>query len=751
MNRSRGRRFTLPLTLRASAALGTLLPARPAHAAPPAVILQVAEAVRFAKEAYDLYKQGKDFLDPQPTTAELIAAAAERIEDLIVDTASRNVLTNARNALNIYKDAMRSATPNGLLMEFDRVGGDSLTEMETFLAVGSDPRYAYALGGVYNMLLPLWLSNHIKGRVWGSTLTRAALEADLIARTKKGLQLDYDLVGGKVTGTTPTDTTATSRLRAWVNDTATAQGSITPTPGLRAIYFKTNQTVQEVQRGAAGLHAILQRAGVSPITAFDNTTRKTVTIDVTGWTDNWRGRVDGVWTSVQPRISSTTVISQPCPADHGIVSAWQLKYGMASFLCVPWPNMTSPNVITTAYNITPVRYTCGPGTAPLCNYDTKCSGNDFAQSAMFGAVDCIRRTDHNTNVLPTRGASSRIDKNFPNIAEAGVAFDLPSGTALTGYDPTLYDQGIFGYHYAAYVIPPRLPFRNWETPPPGGGFFNSGPGLAMRNNVSIDLFGRGSDNAVYYTNGFSVDEGRTWTWFSPSSLGGQIVGKPAATSWGPSTRNLAVVGRSPGGEAVVSVCASAVGSCTFTPWTAIPSGVFVDDLAIVVRSNYLYVIGPGLDNRVYYSRNPVGSSYSPSGWTSWQYVSNGVVNSAVAAAVVDDSIYVTARAGDGKYWWTRSTDGVGFQSWASFGGPSFQMGPAISGWTGGRLHVAGIDSSTGQVVMSSTTTAGATWSAFQSIGNFPGSGPAMWSTPSGRTELFVQGFRGVNLNRAIDR
>jgi hypothetical protein len=366
---------------------------------------------------------------------------------------------------------------------------------------------------------------------------------------------------------------------------------------------------------------------------------------------------------------------------------------------------------------------------------------------MFGNLQCVQRIDYNRDLIPMHGTQTRVDKTFSGLTEAGAFYDLPAGAALTGYDPSAYQSNVFGYWYATANLPNPLYFQGW-TVVPGGGLFSSAPAVTMRSSTNIDVFGRGTDFAMYYNGGFSVDEGRTFGWTGWSYLGGQFLGKASATSWGPSTRNLAVAGRGFDSRPLVSVCAAPSGSCSFSAWNAIPSPITMsDDPAIVYKAPYLYVFAREyFSARVYWARNDVGASYSPAGWTGWTVLSDAT-SAAPAAAVVDGVLTVVVRGSDNRFYTAKSSDGQTYGKWQTIGTTTFASSPAISGWTGGHLDVSGTATGTGEALVATSTNGGSSWSAFQSIGGVLIDAPAAASPGLGRMELFGIGSDGQTMFR----
>ena len=521
---------------------------------------------------------------------------------------------------------------------------------------------------------------------------------------------------------------------------------------MRLVYFKTNSTVQAVQQGAAGLLALLNTTPApSPNRLLDRPTGRTVTVSSTGWTNNWRGLNNALWTTVQPAIYGTLVTNEPCPHNTGMVSVWQLKFGMASYLCQPWKNITPQTAFGSQYIYSTAGETCGGGTPAICTEDTKCSGNDFADSAMFGNLQCVHRIDFNRDILPTRGALTRIDKTLTGLTDAGVQFDLPPGTALAGYDPTAYGNGIFGYYYATPVIPPPLFFKGWQQVP-GGGVFSSGAGVAMRSSVNIDSIGRGTDNALYYQGGYSLDQGATWKWTGWQSLGGVLLGKGAITAYDSSHSSLAIAGRGTDSMAYINVCpaTSPGGSCNFSGWYQVPSNIiFSDDYAIVYKAPYLYIFGREyFSATLYWTRNDVSGGFSPNNWTSWTQLGTQAWANEPGAAVVDGVITLVERSGnDNKFYATQSSDGVNYSAWKKVGDATFASGAGVAGWTGGQLKISGVSTGNFVGLVSTSTNGGSTWSAFESVGGGLTYSPAMWSPGPNRIEMLGIGSDGATMYR----
>ncbi len=416
--------------------------------------LSLAEAASDAKQAYDFvkglydaYKAGQGFLQPEPTTAQLIADAVAQIQTLTIDSNSATAWAHANTALSDYKDAVSGGPGNALYQQVDSEAHASLTELEGYLTIGNDVRYAHILGPVFASLLPIYLSVHLAGQTWGSPSSQAQLEQDFISWAQTGLQIDYDMIGGTILNNPNlTDSTTTSQLGKWVTASATG-GPFGTTTTLAAAYFQTDPAVQAVQRAAASLVSVLQDAGTSnPTLLYDSSHNFSVTVDVGGWTNNWRGISDGFWTAIQPYVYGVQSTLMQCPRDFGMISVRQMQHGMAGYLCTHLPGIPVRNLANSTYPYSIVQYTCDQG--GFCSYTTRCADTDIVSSAIFGYIQCVHRVDSQTETIPPRGAEQSTLQNFPGLPEAGAYFDLPPGMFLTGIDPTDYTDNNFGYYYA---------------------------------------------------------------------------------------------------------------------------------------------------------------------------------------------------------------------------------------------------------------------------------------------------------------
>jgi hypothetical protein len=419
----------------------------------------VKQGYDFVKGAYDAYKSGRDFLNPEPSTADLIAAAVENLSNLFVNSEAAPVLGDALTAIKEYQTAIQGGPSNPDLKTFDADALRVLNRIRGYLTIPNDPRYAHILAPVYNSLLPLYLANHLAGRAWGSQASQASLEAEFIYLAKDALQLNYNMIGGKIVGHPGlVDSTPTSQLRQWVTSTSGGVNPIATTTALGDAYFQTDPSVQAVQRAAAALFTMIQESGGDPSVLYDSPHVTSVVVDPSGWTDNWRGAADGVWTAIQPYVDNVEATTAFCPTDFAMIAVRQMQFGLAGYLCTPIPGIPAMSPSTVSF-YTRVDYSCSTS---FCSYLTQCPADQIAVSAVFSTLQCLSRTESGLSTLPPLGPVSAADLSFSPMSPGGAYYDLPAGTVLTGIDPTDFAHNNYTYFYAQ-LYTAAMSFSIWSA------------------------------------------------------------------------------------------------------------------------------------------------------------------------------------------------------------------------------------------------------------------------------------------------
>jgi len=306
-------------------------------------------------------------------------------------------------------------------------------------------------------------------------------------------------------------------------------------------------------------------------------------------------------------------------------------------------------------------------------------------------------------------------------------------------------------------------FKGWSGPIPWG-VINTSPSVNFlgQYNDKIEVFGRGSDNALWHTSGQTSNDGQSWSWAPVwDSLGSPVVngvtypllGKGASTTWAVNRSiGSAVAARvSIGGLSQVFVRFSLGG--VYSAWSQVSYGNLERDPAMAFSYPYLFVFAPGTDHQFYYSKVDIGTqNYNPANWTGWQVIPGGNLTSEAGAAVAGAKIFIASRGTNNQYFLNQSANnGATWSGWTGAGsGSTFDSGPALTAtFSGGvaTLNVFGTASSSNGVhpmLNSTSTDGGATWGTFQSVGGDLLYGPAAIAASPTHIETF-----GVATNNQV--
>jgi peptidoglycan hydrolase-like protein with peptidoglycan-binding domain len=252
-------------------------------------------------------------------------------------------------------------------------------------------------------------------------------------------------------------------------------------------------------------------------------------------------------------------------------------------------------------------------------------------------------------------------------------------------------------------------WSHWESL---GGVLTSAPGVSSWGSNRLDVFVRGTDNAMWH---------KWWApgWSGWESLGGVLTSAPAAVS-----RAFNRI------DCVVRGTDNAVWLKRWLPgWSSWSSlgGVVTSNPAICSwASNRLDVFARGTDSALWH-RYWNGSSWS--GWGSL----GGVLTSAPAAVSWGSGrIDVFVRGTDNALW-HRYYQG-GWSGWESLGGV-LTSAPAVCSWASGRLDVfvRGTDNALWHKYYQGG------WSGWGSLGGVLTSAPTAESWGPNRIDVFVRG------------
>ncbi|CAH1087662.1 putative baseplate assembly protein [Candidatus Nitrotoga sp. 1052] len=203
-------------------------------------------------------------------------------------------------------------------------------------------------------------------------------------------------------------------------------------------------------------------------------------------------------------------------------------------------------------------------------------------------------------------------------------------------------------------------WSGWESL---GGVLSSGPDVSSWAAGRLDVFVRGADNALWHKwfNG---------TWSGWESLGGVLTSDPAAVSWGDGRIDVFVRGTD---NALWHKWFDGVWSGWESLGGTLSSGPDVSSWA----AGRLDVFVRGADNALWHK-------WFNGTWSGWESLGGVLTSDPAAVSWGDGRIDVFVRGTDNALW-HKWFDGV-WSGWESLGG-TLSSGPDVSSWAAGRLDV----------------------------------------------------------------
>jgi len=253
-----------------------------------------------------------------------------------------------------------------------------------------------------------------------------------------------------------------------------------------------------------------------------------------------------------------------------------------------------------------------------------------------------------------------------------------------------------------------------------GGQLTSGPAVASWGVNRLDVFARGTDNALWQ---------KWWDgtgWYGWHSLGGGLTSDPAAVSWGPNRIDVVVRG---GGDAIYQ---KAWTGTEWSPWYSLggelSSGPAISSWGV----NRLDVFARGKDIALWHKW------WDGTGWYGWESLGGGLISDPAAVSWGPNRIDVVARGMDSAIYhkaWT----GTQWTPWYSLGG-SFIYSPSISSRGANQLDVfaQGLDR---RLWLNAWN--GVSWSGWMFVGGEMASAPDSVSWGNGRLDVFYIGPDGA--------
>jgi chitodextrinase len=314
------------------------------------------------------------------------------------------------------------------------------------------------------------------------------------------------------------------------------------------------------------------------------------------------------------------------------------------------------------------------------------------------------------------------------------------GTVLTTVPatPTSYeDLGVVGSTTYSYTVDAFDAAGNHSaqsapasaTPPPQGwtslgGTLASAPAVASSGPSRIDVFMRGSDNALYQ---------RTWngtSWSAWTSLGGVLTSSPSAISWGPNRIDVFVRGADNG------LWHRSWNGTAWSGWDSL-GGVLSSGAGSASRGvGRLDVFVRGGDNGLWHR------SWNGTAWSGWESLGGSLTSDPSAVSWGSNRIDVFVRGSDNGLW-HRSWNGSSWGAWQSLGGVLstgvLSTGIGAASCTSGHLdvYVLGSDNAVWHMGYNGG------WGGWQRLGGSWTSGPSA-TCPAG-THVVNVFERGTDL------
>ncbi|MCX7101772.1 MAG: M12 family metallopeptidase [Methylobacter sp.] len=268
------------------------------------------------------------------------------------------------------------------------------------------------------------------------------------------------------------------------------------------------------------------------------------------------------------------------------------------------------------------------------------------------------------------------------------------------------------------------PLNRWKGFESLGGIITTAPHAVCWGKNRIDIFARGTDNALYH----KWWDGNQWGGWE--SLGGVITSDPVAVSWGPNRLDVFAKGTD--------------GAMYHRWWDGNHWGGW-ESLGGVITSN-ITAVSWGVNRLDLFARGTDGAMYHKwwdgSHWGGWESLGGIITSDPVAVSWGPNRLDVFAKGTDGAIyhrWW----DGNHWGGWESLGGIITSNISAVS-WGANRLDLfaRGTDNA-----MYHKWWDGSHWGGWESLGGVITSNIAAVSWTSGRLDIFVRGTDNAMYHR----
>lgn len=256
------------------------------------------------------------------------------------------------------------------------------------------------------------------------------------------------------------------------------------------------------------------------------------------------------------------------------------------------------------------------------------------------------------------------------------------------------------------------PWRTWQSL---GGQLTSGPDAASWASGRLDVFARGTDNALWH---------KWWdgtSWSAWERQGGQLSADPGAVSWGPNRIDVFVRGTDD------QLWHKWWDGRAWSGWEPL-GGVLKSGPDVASWGNgRLDVFVRGTDDMLWHK-------WFDGGWSAWEPLGGQMTSDPSAVSAGANTIDVFYRAGDNTLW-HRKWNGSSWSAGESLGG-ALTGSPDAASWGGGRLDVfvRGSD-----LALYHYAYDGTAWAPSQRLGGYLTSDPGAVSWGVNRIDVFARG------------
>ena len=259
-----------------------------------------------------------------------------------------------------------------------------------------------------------------------------------------------------------------------------------------------------------------------------------------------------------------------------------------------------------------------------------------------------------------------------------------------------------------------------------GGVITTDPCAGRNADGRIELFARGTDNAVWHIWQNSAGGG----WSGWASLGGVITSNIAVSSNRDGRLEAFARGTD---KALWHIWQNSAGG-GWSGWASLGGVITTDPSVSQNADGRLEAFARGTDNAVWH----IWQNSAGGGWSGWASLGGVITSNIAVSANRDGRLEVFARGTDNALWhiWQNSAGG-GWSGWASLGG-AITSDPAVGRNADGRLEVfaRGTDNAVWHIWQ---TSAGGGWSGWASLGGVITSDIAVSINRDGRLEIFARG------------